>query len=198
MNQRLTVYRRIASARSEGELDRVVGEVRDRYGPLPTSILNLADYGQIRVMADRLGIEAIDREGDKVVFRFRPQTKLDPAQLVGFIQRRNDLTLVPPAGLRLDLERASQVRRVGRVCGVRPVGRPLSGQISAVSRSSDVLRSRKGAQAATGSWWTARATAGEVTTGFTKAEILRPAKEDPRAPGGVFTRVSELLRDLLR
>ena len=46
------------------------------------------------------------------------------------------------------------------------------------------------------SWWTARATAGEVTGGFTKDEILRPAKEDPRAEGGVFSRVSGLLRDL--
>jgi hypothetical protein len=46
------------------------------------------------------------------------------------------------------------------------------------------------------SWWTARATAGEVTGGFSKDEILRPAKEDPRAEGGVFSRVSGLLRDL--
>ncbi len=75
MNQRLMVYRRIASARSEEEIDRIVAEVRDRYGPIPPSILNLADYGRIRVMADRLGIEAVDREGEKVLFRFRPQTQ---------------------------------------------------------------------------------------------------------------------------
>ncbi|HJY34514.1 MAG TPA: transcription-repair coupling factor, partial [Vicinamibacterales bacterium] len=56
MNQRLMVYRRIASARNEQELERAVEEVRDRYGPLPTTILNLADYGRIRVMADRLGV----------------------------------------------------------------------------------------------------------------------------------------------
>ena len=96
MNQRLMVYRRIASARSEEEIDRIVAEVRDRYGPIPPSILNLADYGRIRVMADRLGVEAVDREGDKVVFRFRPQTKVDPATLVGLVQQRGDVTLVPP------------------------------------------------------------------------------------------------------
>ena len=33
----------------------MLAEVRDRYGPLPDSVLNLADYGRIRVMADRLG-----------------------------------------------------------------------------------------------------------------------------------------------
>jgi len=48
------------------------------------------------------------------------------------------------------------------------------------------------------SWWTARATAGAVTPGFSKAEILKPAKENPLAEGGLFDRVGGLLEDLLR
>ena len=47
------------------------------------------------------------------------------------------------------------------------------------------------------SWWTARARTGEVTPGFTKAEILKAAKDDPRAPGGAFERVGQLLSELL-
>jgi hypothetical protein len=35
-----------------------------------------------------------------------------------------------------------------------------------------------------------------VTSGFSKDEILKPVREDPRAPEGVFTRVLALLRDL--
>jgi hypothetical protein len=46
------------------------------------------------------------------------------------------------------------------------------------------------------SWWTARATAGEVAPGFSREEILRPEKENPRGEGGVFSRVSGLLREL--
>lgn len=38
--------------------------------------------------------------------------------------------------------------------------------------------------------------AGEVTPGFTKAEILKQAPEDPRAPDGVLKRVTELLEEL--
>jgi hypothetical protein len=45
-------------------------------------------------------------------------------------------------------------------------------------------------------WWTARATTGEVAPGFSKAEILKPKEEDPRAPGGILQRVEELLEDL--
>jgi len=35
-----------------------------------------------------------------------------------------------------------------------------------------------------------------VKAGFTKEEILKPPKEDPNAPGGVFARVSGLLGEL--
>src|SRR3712207_5441201 len=78
MNQRLMLYRKVAAARQEHEIDRVLEEAADRYGPLPDSLLNLADYGRIRVMADRLRIETIDREGRTVVIKFRPTAKLDP------------------------------------------------------------------------------------------------------------------------
>ena len=42
-----------------------------------------------------------------------------------------------------------------------------------------------------------RAREAEVKPGFTKAEMLKPKAEDPRAPGGVFERVGALLSDLL-
>jgi hypothetical protein len=36
-----------------------------------------------------------------------------------------------------------------------------------------------------------------VKPGFTKQEILRTAKDDPRGPGGVFERVGGLLSELV-
>jgi transcription-repair coupling factor (superfamily II helicase) len=107
MNQRLMLYRKVAAARREEEIDRVLEEAEDRYGALPDAVLNLADYGRIRVMADRLGIEAIDREGRVVVLRFRPQAKMDPARLISLVRQRGDLTLAPPASLKLSMEKAS-------------------------------------------------------------------------------------------
>jgi hypothetical protein len=129
------------------------------------------------VLADRLGIESIDRDGRSVVLKFRPQAKVDPARLVALVRQRPDLALVPPAALRMDLSQA-----------------PGSGLQTAERGPKTTSRSPKstGAQ----SWWTARARAGEVRPGFTKAEILRPAKADPRAAGGVFDRVGTLLSEL--
>jgi len=185
MNQRLMLYRKVAAARREEEIDRVLEEAADRYGPLPDSVLNLADYGRIRVMADRLGIDTIDREGRTVVLKFRPQAKVDPVRLVTLVRQRPELTLVPPAGLRFSLDGAE-----GKGLRAHDASSPKP---SALSPSKGRARSH----AAAPSWWTARARAGEVTPGFSKEAILRPAKEDPRAPGGVFERVGGLLSDLL-
>jgi transcription-repair coupling factor (superfamily II helicase) len=179
MNQRLTVYRRMAAVRSEDELNRLVLEVRDRYGPPPESVLNLAEYASIRILSDRIGLESLDREGAAVVLKFRPDAKLDPAWLFRVVQQRSDVMLVPPATLKLDMKKAVARKPVadGRIpsAGSGKKGRdPVAG----------------------GSWWAARAQAGEVAPGFTKDEIMRPAKEDPRADDGVFSRVSGLLADL--
>jgi len=181
MNQRLTVYRRMAAVRTEDELSRLVLEVRDRYGPPPESVLNLAEYASIRILADRIGLESLDREGSAVVLKFRSDAKLDPAWLFRVVQQRGDVTLVPPATLKLDLKKPAARKVV-------PEPRTPSGPAGGGRKGRDPV--------AAGSWWAARARAGQVAPGFTKDEIMRPAKEDPRAEDGVFSRVLGLLGDL--
>jgi transcription-repair coupling factor (superfamily II helicase) len=202
MNQRLMLYRRVASSRSHDELDRILEELRDRYGPLPDSVLNLAEYGRIRIMADQIGLESIDRQGPLVVLKFRSdghatgRTPPDPARLVRFLRDRTELTLAPPALLKLDLKPRPGPRRPAS-------GRPGEG----ASLSSAAVPHRGGLTpgrhrdstrpGGSASWWTARAREEQVKPGFTKEEILRPAREDPRAPDGVLTRVGELLSRLV-
>ena len=179
MNQRLMIYRRIAAARSEDELNRIMDELRDRYGQPPVAVLNLADYGRIRVLADQLGVESIEREGSVIAFRFREKAKVDPVRVVQLVRTRGDLQLVPPVSLKLDLKKQAE-----------PAGTPDS---SRAKTGEGGLRRRPRPEPA---WWTVRATAAEVTPGFSKAEILRPKQEDPRAPGGILERVTTLLEDL--
>ncbi|MEQ1868468.1 MAG: transcription-repair coupling factor [Vicinamibacterales bacterium] len=191
MNQRLMLYRKVASARREEEIDQVLEEAIDRYGPLPTTLLNLADYGRIRVMSDRLGVESIDREGRTVVIRFRPQTKLDPIRLVSLVKGRSELALMPPSGLRLNLaDSGGQPSAMAESSAPRPVVRGPSAEARAPGKLP-----KKPAVAP--SWWTARARTGEVTAGFTKNAILQPTKDDPRAEGGLFEKVGGLLSDLV-
>ena len=191
MNQRLMIYRRIAGARSEDEIGRIVDEVRDRYGPLPAQVLNLADFARIRVLADGLGIEAIDRADSVIAIKFRPKAKVDPMHIIGLVQERGDLTLVPPNSLKLDLKyrppEPASASAPGTTSGAS-ARRPSQGPASRTLLRAKIQRKP--------SWWTVRATAGEVKPGFTKAEILKQAPEDPRAPDGVLAKVTSLLEDL--
>jgi hypothetical protein len=136
-------------------------------------VLNLADYGRIRVAADRLSVDKIDREGRFIVITFRPQTRVDAMRLVQLVRQRADLRLMPPSGLRMNLDQA-------------PRPEP---EVRAAKAGG-----KKGAPE--GSWWTARARAGEVTPGFDRETITRKKAEDPRAEGGVLERVTELLEVL--
>jgi transcription-repair coupling factor (superfamily II helicase) len=177
MNQRLTIYRKVADARTDSELDQILTELRDRYGPIPEAVEHLEQYGRIRILADKLGVESIDREGQTVIIKFRPDSqgkRLNVDRLLRVIGARGDATLVPPATIKLEL-RAPMVKK------------PVVVGTKAKARQSQVGGS---------SWWTARATAGEVTAGFSKEAILRPPKEDPSAPDGVFSRVGGLLSEL--
>jgi transcription-repair coupling factor (superfamily II helicase) len=217
MNQRLMVYRKIAAARSERELEGALDEVRDRYGAPPASVLNLAEYGRIRIMADRLGVDTIDREGRLVVIKFRPTAKIDPVRLVKVVADTPGATLVPPVSLKLDVEVPTDVSASPggpeKSRPISPSSRPVhpstpwvktpDGRLKHVPSSSQpVSRLPPGARGPGGradrgeSWWTARATAGQVTPGFTKAEILKKPEADPRAEGGMFARLEELLAKL--
>jgi transcription-repair coupling factor (superfamily II helicase) len=187
MNQRLMIYRKIADARSDHELDQVLLELRDRYGPLPETVEHLEQYGRIRIAADRLGVESIDREGQTAAIKFRPDSqgrRLNVERLLRVVGSRSDTTIIPPGTIKLDLRAALKAS-----AATTGSGASRAGQVPLGTKA----RARQGTGA---SWWTARATAGEVKAGFTKEELLKPPKEDPSAPGGVFSRVRDLLAEL--
>ena len=110
-----------------------------------------------------------------MLFRFRPDAPIDPTWFLNFLKKRPDLQFLPPTTLRLDMRGPS----------VSP---------SAAARTRD--RAGHAARPHGVSWWTARATAGAVTAGFSRDEILREAASDPLAAGGIFDRVADVLEVL--
>lgn len=187
-NQRLGIYRQVAQARSGADIDKVLDEVRDRYGPLPDAVLSLADHARIRVIADHLKLDAIEREGKTIVFKFREAAKVDPQRVMAVVSRRADLRVVPPGHLKLDL--------APPVVAPKPTSPPPPMRSGAGRTGPATHRPVAQGGSRGPSWWTVRATAGEVTPGFTKAEVLKPMPEDPRAPDGLYARVNGVLREL--
>lgn len=198
MNQRLAAYRRMASARNVGEIEALIAELSDRYGQITKSVLNLAEYAKIRVIADKLGMESLDREGSQVVFKFRQDAKLDPVWVLKLVQSRLDLQLLPPAVIKLDMSKPAGEAPVQKPVlppppgKLKPKSEPAGGQGRYIKTAKPIdVPGRE-------SWWATRATAAEVTGGFSRQEVLAEAPTDPRAPGGVFERVRQILDELAR
>jgi transcription-repair coupling factor (superfamily II helicase) len=68
--QKLELYRRLARARTAGDLAAFRQEVTDRFGPMPPSVLRLVEVAELRLAAEASGISSISREDGLMVFRF--------------------------------------------------------------------------------------------------------------------------------
>ena len=99
---RLTLYKRIASARDKAALRELQVEMIDRFGLLPTAIKALFEIAELRLIAERIGIIKLDfgPQGGRVVFS--EQTRADPAALIRLIQERSvDYRMDGPQKLRI-------------------------------------------------------------------------------------------------
>jgi transcription-repair coupling factor (superfamily II helicase) len=86
VHARLTLYKRIASARSEDQLRDLQVEMIDRFGLLPTSTKQLFAVASLKLMATPLGIRKLDfgAAGGRIVFREKPE--VDPLTIIKLIQ----------------------------------------------------------------------------------------------------------------
>jgi transcription-repair coupling factor (superfamily II helicase) len=84
-NQRLRVYKRIAAAQSDEDRERLRQELADRYGPLPEGVRNLFEYAELKSLAERVRVEAVERRHDRVSIKFHPEARVDARKLMRFV-----------------------------------------------------------------------------------------------------------------
>jgi transcription-repair coupling factor (superfamily II helicase) len=68
--QKLELYRRLARARTPGDLAAFRQEVIDRFGPMPAPVLRLVEVAELRLAAEAAGVASISREEGQLVVRF--------------------------------------------------------------------------------------------------------------------------------
>jgi transcription-repair coupling factor (superfamily II helicase) len=103
MGQRLRTYKRIASTRSDEELEGIRQEVTDRYGRLPATVENLLAYARVRREAMRLGIVSIDRVGATLSVRVGERTHIEPDNLMRLLAADKAASLTPNGVLRVNI-----------------------------------------------------------------------------------------------
>ena len=87
VHTRLTLYKRIASARNEDSLRDLQVEMIDRFGLLPNPTKQLFALAGLKLMATPLGIRKLDfgPNGGRIVFRDKPE--VDPMTIIKLVQR---------------------------------------------------------------------------------------------------------------
>ncbi|AFJ47476.1 transcription-repair coupling factor [Shimwellia blattae] len=95
VNTRLSLYKRIASAKDRDELDEIKTELIDRFGLLPDPARTLLEITALRQQARRLGIRKIEGHDKGGTIEFSEKNHVDPVWLIGLLQKQ-------PQHFRLD------------------------------------------------------------------------------------------------
>jgi transcription-repair coupling factor (superfamily II helicase) len=86
VNQRLALYKRLASAATDAEVAELRAELLDRFGPPPEHAERLLDVVRLRVAARALGVEKLEAGDGAALLTFSPDTPLDSRRMVSAIQ----------------------------------------------------------------------------------------------------------------
>jgi transcription-repair coupling factor (superfamily II helicase) len=121
--QKLELYRRLAKARTAGDLAAFRQEITDRFGPMPEPVVRLVEVAELRLAAEEAGVASISREDGLLVVRFgqgltraTAMRLLGPGSLPGL--RPGDVTFASnQVRLRLPLDASAGWRLTQAVVG---------------------------------------------------------------------------------
>jgi transcription-repair coupling factor (superfamily II helicase) len=99
--QRLRSYKGIADIKDEPGATKVIDELTDRYGPVPDEVRNLVRFSVLKSLAERIGVESVDRRQGYLNIKFHPQSKVDPLKLMTLVRTAPGAQFTPAGVLRL-------------------------------------------------------------------------------------------------
>ena len=108
---RLGLYKRLASADKAEAIDRLLEEITDRFGKLPTQGQTLFDTHRLRVLARPYGVTKIDAHPKLMNITFSETAPVDAARIVELVQKNRAVKLVGNHKLRVDREIATPADR---------------------------------------------------------------------------------------
>ncbi len=95
--QKLEMYKKIATIQSQEDFYDVQEELEDRYGDLPNSTVYLLDIALLKAMAHDLGIISITQKKDNIIITFKQNAKVNPVKIPKLIQHHHNRLLFTAA-----------------------------------------------------------------------------------------------------
>ncbi|MEW6615693.1 MAG: transcription-repair coupling factor [Thermodesulfobacteriota bacterium] len=84
-NQRLVVYKRLASISSDEEAEKMRRELTDRFGKIPTLVENLFEVVGIKILFKRFLITSADYNGSEIILSFHPSAEASLEKILQLI-----------------------------------------------------------------------------------------------------------------
>ena len=119
VHERLILYKRIASALNEDDLNELKIEMIDRFGLLPEPTQNLFETSSLKIYSKEIGILKINIYDDKAEITLKDKNNIDTKKIINLIQTqptkfqlKNQNTIVLKEAMEPDQSRIREIRKI--------------------------------------------------------------------------------------
>jgi transcription-repair coupling factor (superfamily II helicase) len=94
--EKMEVYKKIASVSTEAHYEALIGEVEDRFGPMPDEVLSLFALAEIRILARRLQIAALRERRGRLHVEFGKVAAISVDRVLALIRNSGGAVRLDP------------------------------------------------------------------------------------------------------
>ncbi len=126
VQERLSLYKRMANCESSDAIDGILEELIDRFGKLPPQANALVETHKLRLAAKPLGILKIDAAENAIALQFIPNPPIDAMKIIEMVQKNKHIKLAGQDKLRIEVRSPDLAVRISTVKEtLRALGAPV-------------------------------------------------------------------------
>jgi transcription-repair coupling factor (superfamily II helicase) len=126
VQERLSLYKRLANCGSSDSIDGILEELVDRFGKLPPQAHALVETHRLRLAAKPLGISKIDAGEQVIGLQFIPNPPVDAMRIIEMVQKHKHIKLAGQDKLRIETRSPDLSVRIATVKEtLRALGAPV-------------------------------------------------------------------------
>jgi len=134
VQERLSLYKRMANCETSDAIDSILEELIDRFGKLPPQASALVETHKLRLAAKPLGIMKIDAAEHAIALQFIPNPPVDAMKIIEMVQKNKHIKLAGQDKLRIEVRSPDLAVRISTVKDtLRALGAPVRQQKPAVA-----------------------------------------------------------------
>lgn len=115
VQERLSLYKRLANCTHSDVIDSIQEELIDRFGKLPPQTHTLIETHRLRLSATSLGISKIDASETVIRLQFAPNPSVDATRIIEILQNHKYIKLVGQDKLRIEMHNPDLTTRLASI-----------------------------------------------------------------------------------